>query len=112
MDRSCCLYSSVTVTSLARPNRIRWAAGLAASDQARFAAVNRPSGQSLRPLGSTTQAPACIDKLDFSRLICENVGPIRPAVIMLETISKAMATTLAAIKALTDADRVRPGAMK
>jgi hypothetical protein len=50
--------------------------------------------------------------LDFDRVICENVGPPLPGVIMAETISKSMAEALATINALTDADQFRPGRMK
>jgi hypothetical protein len=53
-----------------------------------------------------------IDKLDFDWPICKNTGPTHPAVIMIETIPRSMAETLAAIKALTDADQFRLGAME
>ena len=64
------------------------------------------SGFSFTPKACST------DKLDFNKLICENTGPTHPAVIMLETIPKSMAEAIAAIKALTDADQFRAGAMK
>lgn len=52
------------------------------------------------------------DKLYFDKLICKNVGPTHPTVIMSETISKSMAEALTTIKALPDADQFRPSSMK
>jgi hypothetical protein len=65
----------------------------------------------IRPL-LWPQIPLGPDKLDFDRVICENVGPPLPGVIMAETISKSMAEALPTINALTDADQFRPGRMK
>ena len=82
------------------------------NDPAKLAAVNRPPRpEASGPLASP-QAPLGADKLAFDKPICENTAPTRPAVIMSKMISKSMAETATAIKALIQADQFWPDPMR